>query len=696
MKKSIFINKLSRKFMEKSIFKNKLNRKYWFTLVELIIVITILTILSTIWYVYYSWCISQSRDSVRVSEVSTIKSAMEAYRMKWSIPIPNDKITVYASWEIIWYQWYAGENILNTIWYEEWWKDPLNWEYFTYFLNLKQRKIGILALLENGINETSLVDQERVPVSYWDKVWVILDKDYNPIQKNTQLLTTGLDIQTTTESYNVYFSDKQNISGTWDLLQVLYWTASTWIIWKTCDDYVEENAWYFMKPWYYLLNLSWSLEKTYCDMTYWLCSWSIPEFAVSNALIKNWWIWNYNEIGWNCTFVCTTNYTWNWSTCVANTQTYTCAAKPTTGTVRNTVSNYTQTWNGSSWLPANTTTIYNTTSSTTACNYICDTNYTWNWSTCVANTQIYTCSAKPTTLTLRNTVSSYTQTWNGTSWLPVNTTTTYNTTASTTACNYKCDIWYAWNGTSCVVATFLSNCIARGYMYYVDTDWNKLASVTKAWVASWEPWKSILDLNCTWNIIVCAWTNSWYTLQACNLWSNTVWATNVSAAYWNYYQWWNNYGSVAWWPTTTTLANVSWYNPPTYFTSTSFILSSNDWAIAQNDNLWWNTIWTSEARQWPCPINYHVPSNAEWTEIYLAWWWVSNWPNKLSDTLKLPFQGYRSGVSGDMYNLGTNGRYWSSSPNSSNGYNLNFDATSINPNNIHVRAYGNSVRCIKN
>jgi hypothetical protein len=248
--------------------KNKLYRKYWFTLVELIITITILVILSTIWYVSYSWYISQSRDSVRVSEVSIIKSAMEAYRMKWSIPIPNDKITVYASWEIIWYQWYVGENILNMIWSEEWWKDPLDWEYFTYFLNLKQRKIGILALLENSINETSLVDQERFPVSYWDKVWVILDKDYNPIQKNIQLLTTGLDIQTTTESYNVYFSDKQNISGTWDLLQVLYWTASTWIIWETCDDYVDENAWYFMKSWYYLLNLSWNLVKQYCEMIY--------------------------------------------------------------------------------------------------------------------------------------------------------------------------------------------------------------------------------------------------------------------------------------------------------------------------------------------------------------------------------------------------------------------------------------------
>ncbi|MDD4151554.1 MAG: fibrinogen-like YCDxxxxGGGW domain-containing protein, partial [Candidatus Gracilibacteria bacterium] len=61
--------------------------------------------------------------------------------------------------------------------------------------------------------------------------------------------------------------------------------------------------------------------------------------------------------------------------------------------------------------------------------------------TCSANSQTYTCSGLPSNA-IWNTVSSYTQTWNGSAWVPANSTTTYNTTASTTSCNYKCNTNY--------------------------------------------------------------------------------------------------------------------------------------------------------------------------------------------------------------------------------------------------------------
>jgi prepilin-type N-terminal cleavage/methylation domain-containing protein len=431
--------------------KNKLSRKYWFTLIELIIVITILAILSTIWYISYNWYISQSRDSVRVSQVSSIISAMEACRMKWSIPIPDDKITVYASWEIIWYQWYAGKNVLSIVWYEEWWKDPLSWKYFTYFANFKQRKRSVLALLENGIDTNDNTIDERMPVSYWNKVWIILDVNNQPIQDNVDLKTTWLDVKTTTETYNVYFSDTENISWTWELLQVLYWTATTWIIWETCDDYIEENAWYFLKPWYFLMNLNWSLEKQYCDMIYWYCRWSIPENGVSNALSLDWWIRNYNEINWNCTFICPTNYTWNGTICEADSQTAVCEWSLPTSAIWNTSGNYIQVWDWTAFTPTNKTANYNEIASNNDCRFKCNTNYTWNWTNCVANTQRYTCAAKPAIWTVWNTVSSYEQAWNGTLWTPADTLTVYNTTPSTTACNYTCDTGYSWNWTTCVI-----------------------------------------------------------------------------------------------------------------------------------------------------------------------------------------------------------------------------------------------------
>ncbi len=58
--------------------------------------------------------------------------------------------------------------------------------------------------------------------------------------------------------------------------------------------------------------------------------------------------------------------------------------------------------------------------------------------------------------------------------------------------------------------------------------------------------------------------------------------------------------------------------------------------------------------------------------------------------------GNRNWSNGNMNNQGTNGNYWSSSPNTTNGYNLNFNASNINPSNNNNRANGYSVRCFKN
>jgi hypothetical protein len=151
----------------------------------------------------------------------------------------------------------------------------------------------------------------------------------------------------------------------------------------------------------------------------------------------------------SCRYTCATNYTWNSSSCVADTQTYTCSAKPTTGTIWNTVSSYSQTWNGSAWTPADdSTTEYNATADTNSCRYTCATNYTWNSSSCVADTRTYTCTGNPANSSW-NTVSSITQTWNGTDWTPAGTANYGG--PSTTECYYTCDSGYTYSGGSCIV-----------------------------------------------------------------------------------------------------------------------------------------------------------------------------------------------------------------------------------------------------
>ena len=51
--------------------------------------------------------------------------------------------------------------------------------------------------------------------------------------------------------------------------------------------------------------------------------------------------------------------------------------------------------------------------------------------------------------------------------------------------------------------------------------------------------------------------------------------------------------------------------------------------------------------------------------------------------------------SGGINNVGSNGYYWSSTPNGSdNAYNLNLNSSNANPSNNNNRYNGYSVRCL--
>ncbi len=225
----------------------------------------------------------------------------------------------------------------------------------------------------------------------------------------------------------------------------------------------------------------------------------------------------YSTTVGDCNYICATNYTWNGSSCAVNTQTYTCNAKPATGTSWNTVSSYTQTWNGSAWTPAgDATTEYNATASATSCRYTCATNYTWNGSSCAVNTQTYTCNAKPATGTSWNTVSSYTQTWNGSAWTPAgDASTEYNTIPDTASCRYICATNYTWNGSTCAASTRTYTCQAKPA---TGTSWNTVSSYTQTWNGS--AWTPADDATTEYNITASA-TSCRYTCASGYIWNGS-------------------------------------------------------------------------------------------------------------------------------------------------------------------------------
>ncbi len=183
---------------------------------------------------------------------------------------------------------------------------------------------------------------------------------------------------------------------------------------------------------------------------------------------------------------CEDNYAWENSSCVGAKRTYSCNGLPEHA-VWNTVSSYTQTWNGTSWFPPDSSAAYSEAESTTECRFKCKVNYNWNssTSTCDAAKQTVNCTAKPANA-VWNTVSTVTQTWNGSAWVPSNIST-YNTTASTNECRYKCDIDYYWYNSECLNPCDNEPCA-------------EVANSTKVCTASsWNQYSCSCNQNLVWN-----------------------------------------------------------------------------------------------------------------------------------------------------------------------------------------------------
>lgn len=159
-----------------------------------------------------------------------------------------------------------------------------------------------------------------------------------------------------------------------------------------------------------------------------------------------------------------------------------------------------------------------------------------------------------------------------------------------------------------------------------------------------------------WTITISDWTKN-ITILDRNLWATMTWGWKNApvVSYWNYYQWWNNYGFPS---DSSVVINKTWikvdaspYWPENSYLSSTFIKTSSDWSSIYNDNLRWGT-WDDETnwrglnslnpitgRQWPCPEWYHVPSIWERNELTMIWY-----NNRYNDSLTIDDLLYLQGT----------------------------------------------------
>jgi len=198
-----------------------------FTLVELIVVITILAILWTIAFISLQWYSKDTRNSVRLSDLSNIDKMLSIKIVEsWKVPMPDSKIDITASGTTFIYQWNAWERVLEVLWVSNWWKDPKDEIYYTYATNISLNKYQLIWFMEwDAIADNSFVNNsyavtdltERSIITKWDELWILLDATTNVP------LVNGIDVANTATSYKAVFEEDILIEGTgWVLFSNYY------------------------------------------------------------------------------------------------------------------------------------------------------------------------------------------------------------------------------------------------------------------------------------------------------------------------------------------------------------------------------------------------------------------------------------------------------------------------------------------
>jgi len=125
-----------------------------FTLVELIVVITILAILGTIAFISLQWYSSQARDSKRLSDIQNIKKSLELFSLNtWKYPEPDLSVTISYWSQDLRYQWTIWEQVAVNLSrnLNEKPTDPLTENEYTYSRTYAWNEYELLSIYESDL-----------------------------------------------------------------------------------------------------------------------------------------------------------------------------------------------------------------------------------------------------------------------------------------------------------------------------------------------------------------------------------------------------------------------------------------------------------------------------------------------------------------------------------------------------------------
>lgn len=263
-------------------------KKLWFTLVELIIVITILSILATVSFISIWNYAAQSRDTARLSDLKILEKALNLSQIEtgW-YPLPlNATVLEEIDW-IEWIKWkkwkFWEEQYLAVKRLDKLPLDPTSKETYDYYLS------------ENGqyyrLESKKELSDEKIIITNFKN---IINQDNN--------VNSSLNIPLTAM---LYWNTEEIAScnrNAWDRFIIENWTIKdnlTWLYWEK-EPSIKEN-------WHWAKNRCSSL------ILWWYSDWRLPNMTELRSIV-NYSCWNLSTYNW---FKLSSDYYWS-STPVIN------------------------------------------------------------------------------------------------------------------------------------------------------------------------------------------------------------------------------------------------------------------------------------------------------------------------------------------------------------------------------------------
>jgi len=279
------------------------NSKKWFTLVELVVAITIIAILSAIWFISYTGYLSTWRDTNRITQLSDIREWLELYSISSRLPIPSDAIDITANGWVYAYQGNLDSDIISLIWYQWGWIDSQYNTFPVYMLADNRKDFQLMSFLSEPqslsifpnayaeISDYSLLS----PYTIWAPIGILLDEDTTrPLHLDPDIFSQWeYDIITDTQDIFAVKSQTETIESSSDALASLITNQS-------CKRILE--MWKATGSKQYVINPTGNQDiRVYCDMETDGGGWTFFGFydATSNAATANNFfedtVWTYNS-----------------------------------------------------------------------------------------------------------------------------------------------------------------------------------------------------------------------------------------------------------------------------------------------------------------------------------------------------------------------------------------------------------------